>query len=107
MSRVETPVNILFNDLSLPFSTLNLRPADAVGGVLPVEFVVEILGKHQIVPQIFEPPFERALENFGLGKPAGFRDCSNPVGDFSGYAVWLFGIGHKSASVVQSWPRHS
>jgi hypothetical protein len=44
-------------------------------------------GKHEILPEFFEPPFERGVEDLRLGDAALFGDPANAVGKLSGRTV--------------------
>jgi hypothetical protein len=86
-SRVQAPVDVFLDDLTLSVHSFDFRPTDVLDGFLAVEFAIEVLCEHEVSPQIFEPAFECPLEYFGLWKAAGFSDFSYPVGNLGGHAV--------------------
>ena len=97
-SRVQAPVNVFLDDLTLSLRSLDFRPPDVLDGFPAVEFPIEVLCEHEVFPQVFETAFECPFEHFGLREATGFGDLSNPVGNFGGHTVRLLGNVHKSVS---------
>ena len=84
-SRVQAPVDVFLDDLTLSLRTLDVRPTDALDSFLAVEFALKIPCEDEILPQVLKTAFECPLEHFGLRKAAGLRDFSYPVGNFGGH----------------------
>ena len=86
-SRVQAPVDVPLDDLTLSLRSLDFRPTDVLDDFLAVDFAVEVPRENEVLSQVFEATLERALERLGLRRAAGLGDFSNPVGDFGGRIV--------------------
>jgi len=82
-SRVQAPVDVPLDDLTLSLRSLDFRPTDVLDDFLAVDFAVEVPRENEVLPQVFEA----TLERLGLRRAAGLGDFSNPVGDFGGRIV--------------------
>lgn len=63
-SRVQVPVGVFLDDLTLSLRSLDFRPTDALDGLLAVEFSVEVPCEYEVLPLVFETALEYPLEHF-------------------------------------------